>query len=430
MNATEPDQFPSSPPWTRNSKLFVGFWLTIFVIGVLLYYGNLFRYVLMAVVLSFVLRPTVDWLEKKNIPRLTTTLALFLLIIAGLIAIPVTTLPSIFDRVVNFVNSIPELLQQLSNVIVEFLRDPTVQFRDFSYTIPVDGLQINEFEQLLGNAVSLIAGWIGSGSDLVSNVASGTVSFISSFAFMLFIAFYLTKDGHQIVKSIIQISPPSHRDDITWLIHRISLVWGAFLRGQLVLMLAISLLVFVIATVLGLPNPVGLAVTAGLLEIIPYAGPILAAVPGLLLAFFQSESSWLGALVGPFWFTLIVAVGYWLTQTAENYYLVPRIMGNRLKLHRAIVLAGALAGLQIAGIFGILVAAPVVATLREVFRYLYCKLSDQTLADLGSDDGTANAVVTDAAATIDTPDEEIIAPETEPPATRPLLPIPSGSTSR
>lgn len=378
----EPDHFPTSPRWERNSKLFVGFWLIIFIIGILLYYGNLFRYVLMAFVISFVLRPIVDWLETKNISRLTTTITLFVLIIGGLIAIPITTLPSIFDRVVNFINSIPVLLEQLSNMIVEFLRDPTIQFGEFSYTLPIDGLQINEFEQLLANTISLIASWIGSSSDIVTNVASGTVSFISSFAFMLFIAFYLTKDGHQIAASIVNILPASHRDDISWLIRRISMVWDAFLRGQLILMVAIGLLVFIIASILGLPNPVGLAVMAGLMEIIPYVGPILAAVPGLLLAFFQSDASWLGTLMGPFWFTIVVAVGYWLTQTAENYYLVPRIMGNRLRLHRAIVFAGALAGLQIAGIFGILVAAPVVATLREILRYLYCKLSDQTLADL------------------------------------------------
>jgi predicted PurR-regulated permease PerM len=113
------------------------------------------------------------------------------------------------------------------------------------------------------------------------------------------------------------------------------------------------------------------------LEFIPNIGPVIAAIPAVLIALFQTESSWLGSLVGPFWFALIVLLVLAIIQRVENMYLVPRIIGRRLKLHPLVVLIGAVAGASIAGIFGILLAAPLLSTARLILLYIYRKLLDQ-----------------------------------------------------
>ena len=179
------------------------------------------------------------------------------------------------------------------------------------------------------------------------------------------------------------------------------MVWNSFLRGQIVLSLTIGTVVFIVAWILGLPSPVVLGIIAGILEAVPYIGPILAAIPAVLLAYFQYDQSWLGTTVGPVWFTLIVTASYWGVQQLENYFVVPRIMGRQLKLHPVVVFMAALAGASVAGVLGILLASPILATLRIFGRYTSRKLTDRQPFPLVDED-------------------EIVSPDHEPPFVRHL----------
>ena len=143
------------------------------------------------------------------------------------------------------------------------------------------------------------------------------------------------------------------------------------------LCVVVGIIIFVIALIIGLPNAITLALIAGVMELIPTFGPILAAIPAVLIAAFQADASWLGSLMSPFWFAILVLGIYAFIYQFENYYLVPRIIGHHLKLHPLVILLGVLGGASVAGILGILLAAPVLASVRLVWMYLYCKLTDQ-----------------------------------------------------
>jgi len=144
-----------------------------------------------------------------------------------------------------------------------------------------------------------------------------------------------------------------------------------------VLCLVMGIVIFVVALIIGLPNAITLAIIAGLMELIPTFGPILAAIPAVLIAAIQSDASWLGRLMSPFWFAILVLAIYGVANQLENYFLVPRIIGHHLKLHPMAVLLGVLGGASVAGILGILLAAPVLASIRLIWMYIYYKLTDQ-----------------------------------------------------
>ena len=363
--------------------MFVAACVTVFVVAVLVTFNQLFRFIILALVVSMVFRPIVDFIDARfgRIPRWLTTLIVYLLLLSGMIAIPVSTLPSIVAQVAQFISELPTMLELSIVGVTEFLTEP-VTILGGRYTIPVDQITVNEFQQYLGQLVSLIAGSLSSVNSLILNITSVTVSFISSTVFVLFLSYYLTKDGHVLADKIIHFVPDGYHDDAHNLMERSNLIWGAFLRGQLILMLTMGIVTFVVASILGLPNPVVLGVIAGAMEIIPYAGPVLAAIPAAMLAWFQHDVSWLGMLVNPFWFTIITLGCYWLVQQLENYVLVPRILGHQLKLHPAFVFVAALAGWQLAGVFGIFLASPMLATLRLFGTFVYGKLTDQTISDL------------------------------------------------
>jgi predicted PurR-regulated permease PerM len=128
--------------------------------------------------------------------------------------------------------------------------------------------------------------------------------------------------------------------------------------------------------VIGLPNALLLGLISGIAEFIPNVGAFLAAIPAVLIAFFQNDASWLGRQMSPFWFAIVVLGLYTLLQQIENLLLVPRVIGRSLNLHPMVVFIGAIAGASIAGILGILLAAPVMATARLIFLYIYQKLND------------------------------------------------------
>jgi phosphoglycolate phosphatase len=127
-------------------------------------------------------------------------------------------------------------------------------------------------------------------------------------------------------------------------------------------------------TILGVRNAPVLGLISGVLEFVPAIGPVIAAIPGILIALFLG-SSWLP--LPNIWFAVLVGFTYVLLQQFENLYLVPRVVGRRVRLHPAVVIVGALAGLQLGGVLGVLLAAPTIASARLLLGYTYRKLFDQ-----------------------------------------------------
>jgi predicted PurR-regulated permease PerM len=357
--------------------VFVAAWIGVFLVAILATFSQLVVLIMFALVLSLVIRPMVDWIDRRypRIPRLLTTLVIYLGLLGGLLAIPISATPGLVRQITTLVNNLPTLIGRIADNTALFLSEPISLFGG-RYVIPVNEITVEEFRQLAGNIVTLLGSSATSMSSMISNFATFTVAFLSQTVFVLFLAFWFTKDGKLAGNALVHAAPTGYHEDLHYIISRIGLIWGAFLRGQLTLMLVMGVVVFIVTSILGLPNPVALGVFAGFAELVPIAGPILAAIPAVLLAYFQSDASWIGTLMNPFWFMLIVGGSYWLLQQLENYFLVPRIMGHQLNLHPAVVLVAALAGYQLTGVLGILLAAPTLATLRLFFRFINGKMFD------------------------------------------------------
>ncbi|MCI0395798.1 MAG: AI-2E family transporter [Chloroflexi bacterium] len=362
----------TSPAWPASTKRLVMTVLLILFLLTLYRIRGLLIPVIMALVMAYVVLPIVDFLQQRF--RLSRGLAIaliYLFIIAGIVAIPVGAIPQLITQGNNLVNNTPRYLQQLG----EFLERPLVIG---SYTIPLNELPLEEaYGAIRDNLISIIQTLGRQGFSLFGNLASATLSTVGWLIIILVLSFYMVKDYRKLWGSIVAIAPTSYHADVSRLGREISLTWNAFLRGQLILGFIVGLITFIAALTIGLPNALILALIAGLLEFVPNIGPALAAIPAILLALFQSDASWLGSQIGPLWFALVVLGVYIVIQQVENLVLVPRIIGRSLNLHPLVVLIGALAGASIAGILGILLAAPLLASARLILLYIYRKLLDQ-----------------------------------------------------
>lgn len=363
----------SSPPWSPNNKRLVLMILFVLLSLALYRFRLLLLPLIMAMILAYLIEPLVTQLTRRTpLSRNLSIGLIYLLLVAALVSIPVSTINPIVTQVNNFIHRTPQYIRDIG----EFFQEPIVLIDDI--VIPVDQLSLDQlFASLSSNLVQVVQTLGGQTISIFGSLATATISTVGWTIMVLFLSFYLVKDHEILFDSMIKLAPKSYQSDLYQLTEGISITWNSFLRGQLVLCLVVGIIVFIVALIIGLPNAITLALIAGFMELIPTFGPILAAVPAVLIAAIQADSSWLGGLMSPFWFAMLVLGLYAFIYQFENYYLVPRIIGHHLKLHPLAVILGVLGGASVAGILGVLLAAPVLASVRLIWMYIYCKLTDQ-----------------------------------------------------
>jgi predicted PurR-regulated permease PerM len=348
--------------WSSTTKTIVVLFVVI-LLGLIIYrFQDVIPPLVIALLLAFILDPVVDFLTNRlGLSRgLASGVVILALVIAMLavVAAPAAAVPSIQQAV----ESMQEEATGVVNDISGFLRQP---IDILGYT-----LDLTEFYNEL---TSLLRSFISSVAEGTLNVAINIASGFLWLVFILTITFYLLKDAHRIVTQMDRLPPHDYREDLVRLRLEITEVWQAFLRGQLLLGLVIAIFVTVGCIALGLRYAPVLGLIAGLLEVIPSIGPVIAAVPAILLALFQ-DNTFLG--LSNFWYAALIAGMYIVIQQLENNLIVPRIMGRSLNLHPVLVLVGVVVGGSLGGVLGILLAAPTLATLKIIGRYIFYRIYD------------------------------------------------------
>lgn len=317
---------------------------------------------MIALLLAFILDPIADFLtDRARLSRgVATALVFIVLIVAGLgvMAAPVTAVPSIQRAVLS--------------AQIDFTRIITDTGAFFERPLEIRGysLDLSSVYEELSAMLSRFVGSVAQGTlDLAFSIASGAFWLV----FILMAAFYLVKDADRIIEQLDILAPPGYRDDFVRLRRQITVAWNAFLRGQLLLGSALAGITTIACLVIGLPYAWLMGLLAGVMEFVPNIGPIIAMVPAVLVALFQGSSF---LPMSNFWFAVLVAGLYIVIQQIEGNLLLPRILGRSLNLHPLLVLIGIIVGGSMAGILGMLLAAPVLATLRIVGRYVFCRLYD------------------------------------------------------
>jgi len=187
------------------------------------------------------------------------------------------------------------------------------------------------------------------------SVATGVFSSLIHVLFTLFLALYLVIDGERIRRYMVEFLPSGRQSQALEITARIGLRLGAWARGEALLAAIIGGMTWIGAMVIGLPYAAALALIAGIGEVVPTIGPIVAAIPLIAVGLLSSPTQGLLALG--------LAI---LVQQLENNLIVPRVMGHAVELHPVVVMLAILAGGELLGIPGALLAVPVVAALSVV----------------------------------------------------------------
>ncbi len=357
-------QYPTTPRrrprWSAQTKWTVSMLLLAFVVYLIFRFSEIIPPLVLAIVLAYVISPLVNWVERRaHIGRGWATALVYLALMAATAGMFAVLVPML----VNQVTALNLNLQSLLNDSTAWLAEtpPTV----FGYTI--DGATvITQIEGALQSLVSII---LGQGI----SVAVGVVSALVWGTFIIVISFYLVKDGATLREYIASLVPPNYRPDYFHLREEIGEVWSAFFRGQVVLAGVVTIIITILALVLGLPGALPMGLLAGILEFLPSIGHGIWLSIAATLALLFGSSWW----PLPHWaFALLVAALHLLFDQLDTNYLIPRIIGRRVRLHPLVVILGIVAGALLGGVLGIALAAPTIASLRVLGRYIYANLTD------------------------------------------------------
>ncbi len=354
-----------SPPWEPGTRLISAVFLIILT-GVFLYLlRSLVSLFMIAFLIAFLLFPLVlqiqRWLKS---PRWVAVLLVYLLLLAVIGGAGTGIGVALVQSVTNLISRLGQLAGDIPSVLEDLLDQ---QFVIGPWTIDLN--QYN-FEDSISDFVAMIQSLLVNSGSFIASMAGRAATTVALGVSVFVFGFYLLLDFDKMGDHFVNVVPAPYQKDIRLLLKETSLLWSSFFRGQLILGLAVGLLTILFLTILGTNFTLGLGVMAGVLELIPSFGPFISAVVGVLVALFQS-SNWLG--LTPFWYAVVVLGAFLLVQQLENNLLVPKIIGHSLKLPPLVVLLAILGGGYLFGLFGVLLAAPMTATLRLWIGYIYRK---------------------------------------------------------
>ncbi len=306
--------------------------------------------VFIGLVLAWLFDPLVTFLTKKKIPRVVSCILVYLVFFGLLALLLFVMTPSFVNQIKEFVKTIPSILVDaknfISNIVNSFSSNhgldlTSVKTQIFAYlemfsnnlTTSLPNMLISFFKSLFSGGMFIVLG--------------------------IMIGFYMLYDFDKVNGVIIKFMPRSWRKNAKELGTRINHSLREYVMGVLSVMFLVFISQSICLTIIGLKAPLVFALFCALTDIIPYFGPYIGAIPAVIVGFTISP------LTGIFCIVAIVIV-----QLLENNFYQPLIMGHAMKLHPVTIMLGLLIFQHFFGIIGMIVATPVIATLKVIFSFV------------------------------------------------------------
>ncbi len=336
-------------------------WLKILVILAAVYLlsqvTSLYLPVIISIILAFILNPVVNyfahyrlWPFNRPLGRGTAVLLAFLVT-----AVVMTVI--LMFILVPFVNEFNNLVRNLPVIIKKFQAAALAVQNEVNFIAVAEHLP-SFVEQAMSSATAYSLGLAKRIVNSIFSVATGIIELI----IVPVLTYYFLKDWKLIKDNIVLLFSKGARSKARNIIEEMGMVISGYIRGQFIVSIVVGVLVFGGMYSFGVEYPLVLGLLAAITESIPIIGPIIGAVPAILLAY----------LVEPV-LAIKVIIFYILVQQLENHIVVPKIMGHAIDLHPVAVIIGLLVGGQLFGIAGMILAVPVTAILKVILSHLWIK---------------------------------------------------------
>ena len=359
-------------------------WQMLAIVAVIVYLLWLLAPMLMpfavAAMLAYLGDPLADRLERLGLNRSWAATIVFMVLLIVVGGVLLLLIPLIARQIENLIENLPRYGEWAQNTAWPWLQarlhlDPRMFDSDRLLAA------IKSHIGSIGGVASTVLG-------KVSRSGLGIVLWLTNLVLIPVVAFYLLRDWDRLVATIDRMLPRSIQPTIAHLAHESDKVLGAFVRGQLLVMLALGVFYGAGLTLVGLSVGPLIGMVAGLLSFVPYLGFIIGFVAAIIAALVQ---------YGDWTHVLIVCGVFIVGQLLEGYVLVPRLVGEKIGLHPVAVIFAVLAGGELFGFLGVLLALPAASVIMVLLRYL---LERYRMSELYNEQGPDDPVIAEVDVTV------------------------------
>ncbi|MEC2072147.1 AI-2E family transporter [Alkalihalophilus marmarensis] len=294
---------------------------------------------------TYLLHPLVEGLHEHGLPRSLSVLLVFLALLVTLGLVLMFGVPLLIEQVQHAMTVLPQQITEIEKMIIQ------IQTQARALPSPIQ-VHINEW--------STQAGVLGAKAlDQIEVLALWLIQSIFSLMVVPFLVFYFLKDFDLIEKVSWYLTPRKWRPGLKRYAKDVDHSFGSYIRGQLLVALAVTIISSLGFWLIGVPYPILLGVFMGATEMIPYFGAYIGAVPAIIIALFES------------WQLALITAGFILIlQQIEGNILSPVIVGKTLHLHPILIILALVIGIEAGGVIGLLLAVPALAILKVTLLHL------------------------------------------------------------
>ncbi len=334
----------------RNLRLLTVSATLLAVLIIVFTVENLLISLVLAFACTYLLSPFVRHLERIGLSKNLAVLIPFLSLLILLTALIVFTIPLIIQQSLEFRDELPKYIEGASLLITKWEQ----KFREFSPYV----LKINLVENAARLTEATVTNIIQSAPKIAQQLF--TVSLLSP----LF-CYFLLRDGHGISKSLLSIFPNNIFEMAISLSYKINAQIGEFIRARLIEAVIVGIVVWIGLSVMNFPYAIFLALFAVLMNLIPYVGPFIGAIPAFIIALVNQEPS----LV-----IMMMALVYLIAQIIDIIFVIPLVVAKTVNLHPASVIIVFIIGAHLMGVLGMIIAVPVASVFKLIFFTIYDQL--------------------------------------------------------
>jgi len=323
----------------KVAAVFLGLWFLYLIRDVIALF-------FVAVLVMAAIEPSVNWLQGRKIPRPLAVLTVYVSLFLILIVLASFLVPALISQFKDFSQNLPAYSEKATSVFSGVRNFTEAQGFIFNTQNFLENLN----ENLNQSSTKIFSTTVGVFSGLLSSVV------------IFSIAFYMSVKEKGMEKFLRSITPGGYKKEVVSVAEKIKAKIGRWVVGQLFLMFVIFILDFMALYLIGVPYVLILAIIGGLLEIIPYLGPIIATILAALVGFLTSPVK-----------GLLVLLSYILIQQAENHIITPQVMKKAVGLNPVAVILALLIGVKVAGVPGAILAVPTATAIGVIAENLVRK---------------------------------------------------------
>ena len=349
-------------------KVVISYSNKLFVVAVSVIIGWLF-YTLSPVlipffisaILAYIADPLADKLESWNLSRMVAVSIVFSLLVLSILLILLVLLPLLGSQFGSLLQNLPEYAELLHNAIQPWL---------ISTILPTDLPDINTIKKVLTSYWKQVSQVVGGIVSYMTRSGSVILQWIANLIIIPVVTFYLLRDWDLLVTHFRVLLPKRYAKRIINLSLECDEMLSAFMRGQLIVMMALTIIYTIGLAMMGLELALLLGLMAGILSFVPYLGLIVGIGSAGIAAFLQFHG-WMPVLT--------VALVFGFAQIIEGMVLTPRFVGGRIGLHPVSIIFAVLAGGQLCGFIGVLLALPAASVIMVLLRHAHQYYIDSSL---------------------------------------------------